>query len=205
MPQLTKIQAAMARAVLYNDIEEVEAILKNDEFDVNFMVDTEFGKRPLISHAIHCGNIDMVKLLLARHPVLNESDKYGNTPLNEAVLRNRVDIVEALLDAGADVNEVVIRHVGNEEKRMNIMQIAMDVTKNAAMFALLKSRGAGMHEDDTKSETATDRESFSSTESAPKSKNIVTRFREFIAREFKVKEESEENKAERGKNYKSPD
>ncbi|KAI4455457.1 molting protein mlt-4 [Holotrichia oblita] len=55
--------------------------------------------------AINAGDIEMVKLVLAYDPKLNERDGNGSTALHIAVNLNRIDIVEMLLKFHVDVQQ----------------------------------------------------------------------------------------------------
>jgi len=50
------------------------------------------------------GNVEVVRLLLAHHAVVNVANKMGSRPIISAAVRSDPDIVRMLIDAGADVN-----------------------------------------------------------------------------------------------------
>lgn len=55
--------------------------------------------------ALKRGSLEMIKLFLEYHPPLNNcTDCMGNTPLANVVERGSIEIIAALLDAGADIN-----------------------------------------------------------------------------------------------------
>jgi len=55
---------------------------------------------PLI-HAIKKeAHIDLIKLLLSEHAVVNVQDSLGRTPLMHAVIKNNTDVIEALINTG---------------------------------------------------------------------------------------------------------
>ncbi len=53
--------------------------------------------------AIRGGQYDKVKALIFKGADVNFQDKYGRTPLNEAVLCGNLDIIKALVESGADI------------------------------------------------------------------------------------------------------
>jgi hypothetical protein len=56
-----------------------------------------------LREAVSAGDVEEVRQLARGHPSwVNARDKYGCTPLHYAVFRHRVDMVNVLLEAGAD-------------------------------------------------------------------------------------------------------
>ena len=67
---------------------------------------TELGRTPLIVSAVE-GNSELARLLLDNHADMSLKDNnYQRTALHFAALYGQLDIVEALLKKGADVNEM---------------------------------------------------------------------------------------------------
>lgn len=92
-------------AIYSNDIEKIKALLKT-------MAPEELNK-PLINGksrlniAVEEGHLDIVKILLSTQGIdVEQPTSYGNTDLREAVKNNNIEIVEALLAAGADANKL---------------------------------------------------------------------------------------------------
>ncbi|KAK6950255.1 hypothetical protein Daesc_008581 [Daldinia eschscholtzii] len=71
--------------------------------DVNYT--NKYGITPL-HWACYRGNIDIVRCLLERKPLLNLKNNSYGTPLHCAIIRGSLDVTIALLEAGASVNEV---------------------------------------------------------------------------------------------------
>jgi ankyrin repeat protein len=57
--------------------------------------DINDGSAPLLRASYH-GSINMVILLLKAGADINQADKYGNTPLNEAIKKNHKKIIKLL-------------------------------------------------------------------------------------------------------------
>jgi cytohesin len=91
---------ALHRAIIQGEIGSVKTLL-NGNADVN-AVDSG-GRTPLYDAAWR--HIEIVNLLLNAGAQVNIAErKSGETPLHSAVLHDKLNIVEALLSAGADVN-----------------------------------------------------------------------------------------------------
>src|SRR5580704_17613575 len=58
-----------------------------------------------IQDAARKGDVKKVEELLASDPrLVNDKDKDGDTPLHQAALRGQLAAIQALIDAGANVN-----------------------------------------------------------------------------------------------------
>lgn len=84
------------------DIEQIKALIDQgaslEEVDSN-------GSTPLIS-AVHWGHLEVVKLLIKNRAKLKARHKFsGDTALIKAARENNIEIMAALLDAKADINE----------------------------------------------------------------------------------------------------
>ena len=53
--------------------------------------------------AASSGNVEILKSLIAAQASLNEADISGRTPLTAAITSNRLDALELLIQAGANV------------------------------------------------------------------------------------------------------
>ena len=65
---------------------------------------SKMGRTPLLIAAAFPGNVKTVKLLLARGAKINDQDQFGDTCLTSASKRGDAEMVQALLEAGADVS-----------------------------------------------------------------------------------------------------
>ncbi len=90
-----------ARAITDNDLEVVE-LLYNAGLDVN---STDNNGTPMLSLAVRNESFEMVKWLVEKNVNINTvSNDRGYTPLMDAVWKNKQNIVEYLIDNGAEVN-----------------------------------------------------------------------------------------------------
>lgn len=65
---------------------------------------TPLGRTPLLIAATYAGNVDVVRLLLEKGAKAADQDVARETALTSAAKRGDVQLVEALIEAGADVN-----------------------------------------------------------------------------------------------------
>lgn len=63
----------------------------------------EDGVTPLIS-ATQKGDKSMVRLLLGYDAMINKADNLGNTPLTTAMMEENLELIEYLIEKGADIN-----------------------------------------------------------------------------------------------------
>ncbi|KAH8820743.1 ankyrin repeat-containing domain protein [Xylogone sp. PMI_703] len=84
-----------------SDLSIVQMVLR--KADPNRLVT---DRRTALLAAIHCGNPELVKLLMGNGAAINSGFRCGveRTPLQLAVEKGRIDIVKILLNKGADVN-----------------------------------------------------------------------------------------------------
>ena len=83
--------------------------IKNYKQDINHKIlwyGNEFcPEQSLLSAASQYGRIDIVNKLINMGAKIDDQDEYGSTPLHYACFKKNIDIIEALLDAGADINK----------------------------------------------------------------------------------------------------
>lgn len=95
----SKNSSALAQAVLYNEKQIVELLLAAGA-DVNAKYP---GNRTILIESIR-GDENIVKQILAAGADINARDKQGLTALSWAVLLNKKENAQVLIEAGADVN-----------------------------------------------------------------------------------------------------
>lgn len=66
-----------------------------------------------LHRAAEHGNVEEIKMLLAKGEPINRFDDLDYTPLHYAVENNRIEIVDILIDAGADVNAHCEERIGH--------------------------------------------------------------------------------------------
>ena len=98
------------------------------------------GQRPLHLAVVRClqgAPLELVRLLLARKPQVDARDRDGYTALQLAVVQNpeSMGVVDALLDAGSDVNDT---YVGTGD---SLLHIAVEL-RNFALVKTLIAHGA---------------------------------------------------------------
>ncbi len=91
---------ATALMLAAGDFDKVELLLaRGAKLDAK----SNIGRTPLLIAAAFPGNVKTVRLLLAQGAKINDQDKFGETCLTSASKRGDVEMVKALIEAGADV------------------------------------------------------------------------------------------------------
>lgn len=91
--------------------------------------------------AVHRGDLELVKQLLARGADANARNDYDSTPLSEAAVEGDSGIVKALLDAGADAN------AANAEGETALMVVARTGRVDTARLLLERGANPNAHEE----------------------------------------------------------
>lgn len=124
-------------------------------------------KRPLLTHAVLAGDMELINLLIQQGINLNAQDSVGGTALMYAVERKNSEITELLVKAGADVNlkskegctaliwavmnddlasvKLLIEHGADVTTRTDIGTGALMHAKSVEMAAFLIKHGADVN------------------------------------------------------------
>jgi ankyrin repeat protein len=88
---------ALKIAVTKGSLNALKILVKDLASDIENIED-------LFLEAADLGDVDLVKFFLQKGVNINSVDERGNTALNLAVQRDRVKVVDFLLESGADIN-----------------------------------------------------------------------------------------------------
>jgi ankyrin repeat protein len=88
-------------AVEAGDLHKVRKLVETQAADIS-EIDSR-GIWPLLAAATD-GNVDMVELLLELHADPNQQDQYHYSALHEAASLGFRDVIETLIQAGAEIN-----------------------------------------------------------------------------------------------------
>ncbi|MBQ3736814.1 MAG: ankyrin repeat domain-containing protein [Candidatus Methanomethylophilaceae archaeon] len=97
----------LIQAVRNKDYAMVEYLLSLPDVDLNRVDESKYCL-PAVSHAIQINDLKIVKMLIEAGCDVNcgsTGKNYGNTPLMIAAWHGRDDLVEALIEAGACLNQ----------------------------------------------------------------------------------------------------
>lgn len=130
-----------AAALHHNNTDVVRWLLDNG---------ANAKKGNIITSAVMGGNIKTIELLLQKGANVNGEEsifRKGDTPLRQAVLYGRMDIIRLLLEYGADLEEVV------EEDDNTVLLVAVE-NRSYNVVKLLKEAGADCTYKNAEGETA---------------------------------------------------
>ena len=97
---IDKLLTAIGR----KDLNAVKEAVEKDKAPLSYAGKTTFAFGPPLADAVQEGNMSIVKYLLSRGAPVNEPNRWGQRPLSIAISQDREDIVQALLEAGANPN-----------------------------------------------------------------------------------------------------
>ena len=120
------------QAAAHGNIDEIKRLLRSDHLKLINVFD-ELSLTPLM-HAAMNGQVAAVKLLLAAGANVNAHDnpRIGNTAINEVAGDGTFEIIEVLLEAGADPT---IRGWMN----LNALDRARSRSRSPAIYTMLES------------------------------------------------------------------
>jgi ankyrin repeat protein len=95
---------ALFEAIRAQDTKRVERILAKRKIALDPPPQPNLVNKPL-AYAAGYGNLEIVKLILARGADINGQVAYGDVPLIKAAEHGNKDIIVYLLEQGADVNK----------------------------------------------------------------------------------------------------
>jgi ankyrin repeat protein len=129
-------------AIFSGEQDKFDALVEQQSVDVTAVTEPDqwtFLHRALVS-VTGTTSAAMIRHLISRGVPVNATDRYGNTPLHYAARTDHVEAMQALLDAGAEVDPV------NEEGITPLRQLFLKQPFNVDAIDLLLSRGANMHQ-----------------------------------------------------------
>lgn len=128
-------------AACWADVEVVQALL-NANAIVNY-VSTVNGNTPLMNAAAW-GNIPVVKLLLSAQANINIKNKIGQTTLAVAMGSGKVEVLELLIDAGANPLEKYDLLAIKDQTLLNALMTAMEPKAKIENLKTIQTSLAGM-------------------------------------------------------------
>ncbi len=98
----------------------------------------------LLHYAASQGRLELIKIVLAKYPnLMNQSDRYNNTPLLWAAHKGQAGVVRYLISQGADLNTTT-NCPGNPHHGKTTLHRAVDEDHKTTVDCLIK---AGAHID----------------------------------------------------------
>lgn len=150
-------------AIVRGEFETAKTLV-NTGIDINVKtpqseVDKSLSGRYIIAVAVEEGWTDGVRFLISKGAKLDvRNDGDGATPLALAVSRDSAEMVELLLNAGADPNYLIYRHLANGDevsslRRKPITVVNMEKPNHRKIIDLLLAKGADINARDGVSRT----------------------------------------------------
>lgn len=124
---------SLPTAVMLGDFETVKRLLDEDPDRIHERGAHDFALLwyPVIGRC----DLEMMQLLLNRGAAIEQQHYLGTTALHWACMRGPIELVELLLDNGANINRI-------GRKFSSKGQSPLDLTKDEKIAGLLRSRGA---------------------------------------------------------------
>jgi ankyrin repeat protein len=94
----------LLQAIGRKDLNAVKEAVERDRAPLSYAGRTNFAFGPPLADAVSEGNLAIVNYLISKGAPLDEPNRWGQRPLSIAVGQDRADMVQALLQAGADPN-----------------------------------------------------------------------------------------------------
>lgn len=147
-PYAVHSSGILRKAIIAGDNERVVRILQHypgHQVPKVSMVGRSTPDFPALCLAAEVGNMKAIELLLAAGADINERDMFGNSalhwaagwPMNNAIARNRPEVIESLVKHGADVNWV--NHDGDTPLHMAVRaDLRVNLEKLVSLGADLK-------------------------------------------------------------------
>ncbi|XP_954876.1 ankyrin-repeat protein, putative [Theileria annulata] len=127
---------------------DLDSVMKLKDCDLEFV--DQVG-RSAIHYAASSGNLDLVKYLVSNGVYIDKKDVKGWTPLFIAVVKNHVEIVDLLLNYGADLS-LTLRHRCAPTRLTDAHSQAIHfaaIKSNREITELLLKRGVDINEKDS--------------------------------------------------------
>ncbi|MFA6065776.1 MAG: ankyrin repeat domain-containing protein [Candidatus Babeliaceae bacterium] len=108
------------------------------------MTSARMGKGPVLVslfRAAQEGNVDLIKMALARGENVNAVDGQGNTALYYAIVKNSLPAVKALMEAGARINKPSFGSFNASPVHIAVRMHGLD----SELVQYLMSKGASLY------------------------------------------------------------
>ncbi len=141
----------LERATFQGDLITVKRLLEGDPELLN---ETPSGRR-VVHQAIQGQNADVLRYLLTWNPPLNEYDRVGRAPIHWAARMGREDMIEMLIEAGADVH-LLTREGGQNAVHEVVLSEPGEGRCPRATLEILLAAGADTEQRDEEGNTPMD-------------------------------------------------
>lgn len=124
--------------IMFTDLLDVIRILLDNGADPDASDD---GDTALLRHSIY-GEVEIIEELLCAGANVNAQNKYGHTPLYEAVRNLNLECVKILLEAGANPNILTNAKESPLYRIKKLQESYIDSFRKDKILELLKQNGA---------------------------------------------------------------